>query len=97
MHPTELTSARGNINPRAETETSGLAWLKRLESHFQRSVWLNPDRPAEWAMSATCRQISGLFPMHPLSVQGIESGVKSLVGAREASVRPVLAPGVSAL
>lgn len=97
MHPTELGSPRGNIDPRAETETRGLDWLRRLEDHFERSVWLNPDRPAEWAMSSTCRQISALFPMFPLSVEGIEQGVKSLVGARAASVRPVLAPGASAL
>jgi uncharacterized protein with von Willebrand factor type A (vWA) domain len=97
MHPTELTSPRGNINPRAETETSGLAWLKRIENHFRRTVWLNPDRPEEWAMSQTCRQISALFPMYPLSVRGIEQGVQSLVGAREAAIRPILAPGASAL
>jgi len=30
-------------------------------------------------------------------VDGIEQGVKSLVGARAAGVRPVLAPGASAL
>jgi uncharacterized protein with von Willebrand factor type A (vWA) domain len=97
MHPSELTASRGNINPRMETDTSGLAWLDRLERHFDRSVWLNPDRPAEWALSATCRTISSLFPMYHLSVQGIEEGVKGLVGARPANVRPVLAPGASAL
>lgn len=97
MHPSELESPRGNIDPRAETGTTGLEWLKRLEGHFERSVWLNPDRPAEWAMASTCRRISGLFPMFPLSVDGIEQGVKSLVGARAAGVRPVLAPGASAL
>jgi hypothetical protein len=97
MHPTELNSARGNINPRMETETSGAAWLDRLSRHFDRSIWLNPDRPVEWAMSSTCRQVSSMFPMFPLTVQGIEEGVKGLVGAREAPVRPVLAPGASAL
>jgi uncharacterized protein with von Willebrand factor type A (vWA) domain len=97
MHPSELNSSRGNINPRMETETSGLAWLDRLQRHFDRSVWLNPDRPPEWAMSATCRTISSLFPMYHLSVQGLEEGVKALVGARAATVRPVLAPGASAL
>ena len=97
MHPTELNSARGNINPRMETETSGAAWLDRLSRHFDRSIWLNPDRAVEWAMSSTCRQVSSMFPMFPLTVQGIEEGVKGLVGAREAPVRPVLAPGASAL
>jgi uncharacterized protein with von Willebrand factor type A (vWA) domain len=97
MHPSELSSARGNINPRAETETAGMAWLQRLDRHFDRSVWLNPDRPPEWAMSSTCRSISTIFPMYHLSVNGIESAVKSLVGARAPVVRPILAPGASTL
>ncbi|HPG29103.1 MAG TPA: VWA containing CoxE family protein, partial [Myxococcota bacterium] len=97
MHPSELESARGNIDPRRETETSGLAWLDRLQRHFDRSVWVNPDRPAEWAMSSTCRTISSLFPMYPLTVAGLEDAVKALVGARAATVRPVIAPGASAL
>ncbi len=97
MHPSELNSARGNINFRNETETSGASWLDRLQRHFDRSVWLNPDRPVEWGMSSTCRQISGLFPMYHLSVNGLEEGVKGLVGARPAMVRPIMAPGSSRL
>jgi uncharacterized protein with von Willebrand factor type A (vWA) domain len=97
MHPSELNSSRGNINPRMETDTSGLAWLDRLSRHFDRSVWVNPDRPPEWAMSATCRTISSVFPMFHLSVQGLEEGVKGLVGARAATVRPVMAPGAGRL
>jgi uncharacterized protein with von Willebrand factor type A (vWA) domain len=97
MHPSELTSARGNINARMETQTSGLSWLNRLEQHFDRGVWLNPDKPQEWAMSATCRTISSVFPMYHLSVDGLEQGVKALVGARAATVRPVMAPGSSSL
>lgn len=93
MHPSELTSARGNIDPRRETETSGLVWLDRLERHFERSVWLNPDDAPQWAMSGTCRTISSLFPMYALTVDGIEQAVKALVGARPESARPVLAPG----
>ena len=97
MHPSELNSARGNINHRMETETSGAAWLDRIVRHFDRSVWLNPDRPVEWAMSSTCRQISHMFPMHQLSVEGIEEGVKGLIGARPTMARPVMAPGSSRL
>jgi uncharacterized protein with von Willebrand factor type A (vWA) domain len=85
MHPSELNSA------------SGAAWLDRIVRHFDRSVWLNPDRPVEWAMSSTCRQISHMFPMHQLSVEGIEEGVKGLVGARPTMARPVMAPGSSRL
>ena len=97
MHPSELSSARGNINARAETDTAGLAWLERIDRHFDRSAWLNPDRPEQWAMSSTCRLISSIFPMYPLSVDGIEEGVKSLIGARQAPIRPVLGPHASRL
>jgi len=97
MHPSELTSARGNINPRMESNTTGLAWLTRLERHFGRSVWLNPDKPVTWATSSTCRTVSTLFPMFHLSVDGIEAAVKGLVGARAATVRPILAPGSASL
>ena len=97
MHPSELTSARGNINPRMESNTTGLAWLTRLERHFDRCVWLNPDPPTSWATSSTCRTISGLFPMYRLSVDGIEEAVKGLVGARAATARQILAPGAASL
>jgi hypothetical protein len=97
MHPSELTSARGNIDPRMESNTTGLAWLQRLERHFKRSVWLNPDRPVSWATSSTCRTVSALFPMYPLSIDGIEEAVKGLVGARAATVRPIVAPGATRL
>jgi len=97
MHPSELSSAWGNIDPRNENEPSGLAWLQRLDRHFDRAAWLNPDRPTQWALSSTCRSISAIFPMFSLSIDGIEEALKSLVGARAAPVRPVLAPGASAL
>ena len=97
MHPSELTSPRGNINPRAETDTTGLAWLERIDRHFNRSAWLNPDPKTQWAMSSTCRLISSIFPMYPLTVAGIEDGVRSLVGARAPVIRPIMAPGSSRL
>ncbi len=97
MHPSELMSARGNIDPRMESNTTGLAWLNRLERHFGRSVWLNPEESVSWATSGTCRTISTLFPMFRLSVDGIEAAVKGLVGARAPTVRPILAPGAASL
>ena len=38
-----------------------------------------------------------LFPMYHLSVNGLEEGVKGLVGARPAIKRPIMAPGSSQL
>ncbi|MEZ4334822.1 MAG: VWA domain-containing protein [Myxococcota bacterium] len=97
MHPSELTAPRGNINPRMETEGSGLLWLGRLERHFGRAVWLNPEMPEPWLMAGTVRTIASLFPMYPLTIDGIERAVKSLVGARAETAHAVLAAGGGAM
>ncbi|MCP4004812.1 MAG: VWA domain-containing protein [bacterium] len=85
MHPSELLSRRGNINPRLESDTPGIDWLRRIDNHFLRKVWLNPDPRSTWQSSRTCRVVEDVFPMYPLSVDGIAAAVKSLVGARQAA------------
>jgi uncharacterized protein with von Willebrand factor type A (vWA) domain len=85
MHPHELMSAYGNIDPRLEAETPGIAWLQRIRGHFQRCVWINPDSPKSWEHTRTTRVIQDLFPMYHLSVDGIERAVAALVGARAAA------------
>jgi hypothetical protein len=82
MHPAELMNARGNINPRFESETRGIDWLLRIHSHFERAVWLNPDPPADWEYTRTTKVIKSIFPMLPLSLDGIQDAVTTLVGAR---------------
>ena len=83
MHPAELMNPRGNINPRYESDTRGIDWLLRIQSHFDRTVWLNPDPTYAWT-SRTCEVIQRLFPMFHMSVDGIEEAVGALVGARSA-------------
>lgn len=82
MHPAELMQERGNINPRYVSDTRGIDWLWRIAKHFNRSVWLNPDPPEHWSSTQTTRAISSLFPMYPLTVDGIGEAVGALVGAR---------------
>ncbi len=82
MHPAELMSPMGNINPRYESATRGVDWLLRIQQHFQRSVWLNPDPKHAWDGSRSCQVIQQLFPMFHLSVDGIEQAVASLIGAK---------------
>ena len=83
MHPHELMGAFGNIDPRREAETPGVAWLQRIADHFERSVWLNPDPEKAWAHTRTTQVIASLFPMFHLSVDGLEKAVAALVGARK--------------
>jgi uncharacterized protein with von Willebrand factor type A (vWA) domain len=85
MHPHELMGIRGNINPRLESETRGIDWLFRIQDHFHRCVWINPDPERGWEHSQTTRVIKSIFPMFHLSVDGIERAIAALVGARKVS------------
>jgi len=82
MHPAELTEPMGNIDPRRAAPTAGIVWLQRIASHFDRSVWINPEPPTEWDYTQTTRVIRRLFPMYHLSVDGLTAAVQALVGAR---------------
>ena len=82
MHPAELMHERGNINPRYAADTSGIDWLLRIKDHFERVVWLNPEPASEWDYTQTIRVVRSLFPMFPLSLDGIQDAVTELVGGR---------------
>lgn len=85
MHPAELLSPRGNINPRLESKTPGIEWLKRIDDHFLRTVWVNPDPQKIWQSTRTARIVAEMFPMFPLSVDGISEAVSALVASRRAA------------
>lgn len=89
MHPAELMNPRGNINPRFESESRGIDWLLKIRQHFERVVWLNPDPPKDWEYTRTTQVIKDIFPMLPLSLDGIQDAVTTLVGARPS------APGIT--
>ena len=82
MHPAELLEPFGNIDPRRMTETSGIDWLHRIDDHFHRVAWLNPELPHLWDEYETVGMIRRIFPMFHLSTDGIEQAVKSLIGGK---------------
>jgi hypothetical protein len=82
MHPAELLEPNGAIDPRRTSPTPGIQWLHRLAHHFERSVWINPEEPEAWEHYQTTRVVRRLFPMYPLSVDGLGQAVQALVGAR---------------
>lgn len=82
MHPAELMSPRGNINPRHTVDTRGIDWLTRIDDHFDRSAWLNPDPKPHWDYTQTTCVIRSVFPMFPLSIDGIQEAIAALVGSR---------------
>ena len=56
----------------------GIAWLLHLREHFERAVWLNPEPPRGWAGS-TIETIASIFPMFPLTLDGLSDAVSELV------------------
>jgi len=77
-----LMEPNGNIDPRKQSGTRGIDWLRRIDDHFHRVVWLNPELPQMWDESQTVRVIKDIFPMYHLSTDGIAEAVQALVGGR---------------
>jgi uncharacterized protein len=71
MHPAELMEPNGNIDPRRTSLTPSIRWLHRIATHFDRSVWINPEAPAEWDYTQSTRIIRRLYPMFHLSADGL--------------------------
>ncbi|GAB4306602.1 MAG: VWA domain-containing protein [Promethearchaeota archaeon] len=83
MAPWELTRAGGSIYYYHYNETPGIVWLRRFREHYPKSVWLNPDiRPDEpdpyWGRE-TRDMIKRIFPMFPLTLEGLNDAIKTLI------------------
>jgi uncharacterized protein with von Willebrand factor type A (vWA) domain len=62
-----------------EEPRPGIEWLRLLRRHFPRSIWLNPETSPSWRGS-TSELIGTIFPMFPLTISGLERGLKELGG-----------------
>lgn len=78
MAPSELVARWGAIDYWHRNETPGLMWLHRLRKRFPRSVWLNP-LPQKWWRGWSIQIIEQIFPMYPLTLQGLEDAVDTLL------------------
>jgi len=81
MASSELVTKYGAINYYEQNEMPGILWLKRIARHFTHCIWLNPDDLRFWA-HPTVQMIGKLFPMFPLTIDGLGQGVKRLVVKR---------------
>jgi uncharacterized protein len=62
----------------SERGASGIAWLLFLREHFDRAVWLNPEPMRAWPGS-TVETIASIFPMYPLTLDGLSDAIGELV------------------
>ena len=73
----ELMDKYGCIDYYYSNDVSGVDWLKRLRSHYEYSVWLNPT-PREYWRHPTVEAVSRIFPMFPLTLDGLKDAIKAL-------------------
>jgi len=80
MHPAELLGG-GDYeywSRRVEGESRrGIEWMTMLADHYRKSVWLNPDPPNYWK-GGTAEQLSEVFKMYPLTLDGLGEAVRHL-------------------
>ncbi|HEY8430277.1 MAG TPA: VWA domain-containing protein [Sandaracinaceae bacterium] len=83
MAPYELLAAGGSLWLDEDERVEGIVWLMMLEDHFERSCWLNPEPPRYWSGN-TIEYIAKVFPMFPLTLEGLGEAVAHLTksGAR---------------
>jgi len=81
MAPYELFGGGFTFVQDEDRNLPGIAWLQRIAGHFERHVWLNPEPPRVWA-GTTIERIAELFPMYPLTIEGLGEAVGQLVRGR---------------
>ena len=77
MYPGEITDRFGAIDWTERNEQPGVVYLRRVREHFRRCAWLNPMGKETWS-APSVRLIREVFPMYPLTVQGVEELAKDL-------------------
>ncbi len=78
MAPWELMSVSGW---QEDEGVEGVMWMMRLREHYAASAWLNPEPPSGW-WQPTIDVLRRVFPMFPLTVEGLGEAVTQLTKVR---------------
>ena len=81
MAPYELMGGYYGDSGREDGPKCGLDWLRLIRERYKSSIWLNPSSRPDWGQywSQTYDTIAQVFPMFPLTVEGLEEGMKKLL------------------
>jgi len=79
MGPYEITYPGGSVEH--YNEEAGSVWMDRLLSHFDKTIWLNPQEEAYWSYYASIHIMKQLVSqkMYPLTLDGLSKGIKALL------------------
>jgi uncharacterized protein with von Willebrand factor type A (vWA) domain len=86
MHPAELFGQEW-LASGAESTMTGLQWMQLLADHYDRSAWLNPDPPRFWK-GGTAEMLSHMFPMFPLTLDGLGDAMAHLSRSTRSAAPP---------
>ncbi|MCH7898237.1 MAG: VWA domain-containing protein [Proteobacteria bacterium] len=78
MSPYEIVYAGGSVEH--WNEEPGAVWIKRLLNTYPKAIWLNPEPRARWDYTPSIKMTRELMDdrMYPLSIAGLDEGIKSL-------------------
>ena len=78
MAPYEVTHPGGSIEH--WNDEAGAVWMQRLTEHFDKVIWLNPMPESYWGNGGSLGITKQLLQdkMYPLTIQGLEKGMKEL-------------------
>lgn len=79
MSPYEIAIPGGAVEHM--NDEAGSVWLERIMNIYENVVWLNPVHPEHWGWTQSTQMIQSLVDqeMYPLTLQGIERAMQSLV------------------
>ena len=78
MSPYEIAVPGGAIEH--WNEEPGAVWLQRLLTAFPRAIWLNPEPESQWGYTQSIAMTAKLMDrrMYPLTLAGLDDGIKTL-------------------
>ncbi len=78
MSPYEIVYAGGSVEH--WNEEPGALWIKRLLSAYPKAIWLNPEPEQRWEYTPSVKLTRELMEdrMFPLTLRGLDAGIKSL-------------------
>jgi uncharacterized protein with von Willebrand factor type A (vWA) domain len=82
MSPYEITQPGGSIEHM--NEDPGSVWISRLTDHYKNAIWLNPVKEEYWEYTGSVKITRQLMRerMFPLTLEGLERGIKLLRKSR---------------
>jgi len=78
MSPYEIQHPGGSVEH--WNEEAGATWMKRLLDTYPKAIWLNPEPEQRWLHTPSIQMLLQLMEqrMYPLSINGLEKGMRVL-------------------